>query len=72
MLIKLNPNSLQIVKTSLNNTERDLLPKSLNKIASHYPVLLTEVGIAITITGEPKYLYSSLHELTFNYDLEIM
>lgn len=72
MLIKLNPVSMQIVKTSLNNLERELLPKSINKIAIHYPISLFEDGIIITLTGEPKHLYSSLHELTMNYDIEIM
>lgn len=72
MLIKLNPTNYQIIKTSLNNVERELLPKSINKIASHYPVGLSENSVCLAISGEPKHLYTSLHELTMNYDIEIM
>lgn len=72
MLIKLNATSYQIIKTSLNNVERELLPKSINRIASHYPMSLFEDGIQVKIAGKPKHLYSSLHELTVNYDIEIM
>ena len=72
MLIKLKYNSLQIIKTSFSETEKETVPTQINNISYHHPVSVKESEVITEITGKTGELYSVLYHLSVNYDIELM